>query len=111
MRLRDEHGQRQPLAVEKISSCGDAKAHGGHTEIDEISMRSWVSHPLRDPGQLDAALAQFLCPLWRGRLEIDIDGLLPEACRIREVLSCDRAVLRIPLGPPQAGLRGTSREK
>jgi hypothetical protein len=57
MRLRDEHGQRQALAVEEIPSLGDAIAHSRHTQIDEIPMRPWVTCPMRDPRQLDAALA------------------------------------------------------
>ncbi|PTL79591.1 hypothetical protein DAT35_32795 [Vitiosangium sp. GDMCC 1.1324] len=72
-------------------------------------MRSWVSQP-RGPGQFDAELAQFLCLLRSGDLELDLDGLMPGSCHAREILSCDRTLLPIPPRPAQGGCRGTSRE-
>jgi hypothetical protein len=86
MSLGDEYGQRQPLAIEEIPSRGDAKAHRCHTQIDEITMRAWVGEPLRNPGELDATLAQLLCLVRRGHLEVDIDRVLPGARILREAL-------------------------
>jgi hypothetical protein len=50
MGLRNEDGQRQPLAVEEIAARGDAEAHGRDTAFNEIPMRAWVGSPLRDLG-------------------------------------------------------------
>jgi hypothetical protein len=94
MGLGDEHRQRYPLAVEKVPPGCEAKAHGRHTQIDEISMGSWVGQSLRGLGQSDATLAQLHCLLRSGRFEVDID----------------RTALLMPLASPHGGLGGTARE-
>jgi len=94
MGLGDEYRQLQPLAVEKVASSIEAKAYGRHAQIDEIPMRLWGSQSLREPGQLNAMLAQKLSLVSSGRLEVDID----------------RAALLLPLSSPPGGSGGTARE-
>jgi hypothetical protein len=55
--------------------------------LDEIPVRAWVSEAVGAPGQLDAVLAQFLCPLRGGGLEVDLHSTGRSALPVPRLLA------------------------